>query len=122
MALAGELRCLVCQSQSLADSHAGLADDLKNKIREKMKQGKSDLEIVDYMVARYGDFVLCRLSLEATTFMLWFGPLLLLSAGLAALFYRLTRRQKAVERELTEMERARVVNLLSTSLSEAEPR
>src|SRR5207245_11469173 len=80
MTLAAELRCLVCQNQTLADSNAPLAEDLRNQVREKMRQGASDSEIVDYMVARYGDFVLYRPPVKATTLMLWFGPLLLLAA------------------------------------------
>ena len=92
MHLASELRCLVCQNQSLADSHADLAVDLKNQVREKMRQGMSDREIVDYMVARYGDFVLYRPPVKGSTLMLWFGPFLLLVAGLAALVYRLRLR------------------------------
>ena len=86
MALAEELRCLVCQNQSLADSHADLAVDLKNQIRDKLKQGMTNQEILDYMVERYGDFVLYRPPLKATTLMLWFGPFLLLGAGLASSF------------------------------------
>src|SRR5688572_1581846 len=89
MHLSSELRCLVCQNQSLADSHAELAVDLKNQVREKMRAGMSDREIVDFMVARYGDFVLYRPPMKASTLALWFGPFILLIAGLAALFYRL---------------------------------
>ena len=112
MHLASELRCLVCQNQSLADSHADLAVDLKNQVREKMKQGMSDREIVDYMVARYGDFVLYRPPMKGSTLMLWFGPFLLLVAGLAALFYRLrTTRPQAPE--LTEADHARAAALLA---------
>lgn len=121
MALAGELRCLVCQNQSLADSNADLAVDLKNQIRDKVKRGESDREIVDYMVARYGDFVLYRPPLKATTLMLWFGPLILLAIGLAVLFYRLARRRKTAEVELTDSERARAARLLEDG-SEADPR
>ena len=79
MTLAAELRCLVCQNQTLADSNAPLAEDLRNQVREKMRRGASDSEIVDYMVARYGDFVLYRPPLKLTTLLLWFGPLLLLT-------------------------------------------
>ena len=90
-ALATELRCLVCQNQTLADSNAPLAVDLRNQIREKMQQGASERDIVDYMVARYGDFVLYRPPFKATTVLLWAGPVLLMIAGLAALFFRLAR-------------------------------
>src|SRR3954466_431322 len=71
-AISEELRCLVCQNQTLADSHAELAIDLKNQVREKVKQGMSERDIVDYMVERYGDFVLYRPPLKATTVLLWF--------------------------------------------------
>ncbi|MFN7087348.1 MAG: cytochrome c-type biogenesis protein [Burkholderiales bacterium] len=113
IAVTSELRCLVCQNQTIADSNAGLAIDLKNEVREKMKQGMSDREIVDFMVARYGDFVLYRPPFKATTTLLWLGPLLLLAAGLLALFYRLTRR-RAAGNELDEAQRARAVQLLAS--------
>ena len=81
MALASELRCLVCQNQSLADSHAPLAVDLRNQIREKMQQGASERDIVNYMVDRYGDFVLYRPRMTATNFLLWAAPVLFLLLG-----------------------------------------
>jgi cytochrome c-type biogenesis protein CcmH len=115
-ALAEELRCLVCQNQSLADSHADLAVDLKNQVREKMKQGMTDEQIIEYMVARYGDFVLYRPPVKATTLLLWFGPLLLLVIGIAALFYRLSRRRvAAAPAQLSESDRARAAALLGTN-------
>jgi len=113
MALSAELRCLVCQNQSLADSNAPLAVDLRNQVREKMRAGMSEDEIVDFMVARYGDFVLFRPPFKLTTALLWLGPLLLLVAGLAALFYRLMRRRETPATELTEAERERARTLLS---------
>jgi cytochrome c-type biogenesis protein CcmH len=113
MALSAELRCLVCQNQSLADSNAPLAVDLRNQVREKMRAGMSEQQIVDFMVARYGDFVLFRPPFKLTTALLWLGPLLLLVAGLAALFYRLIRRREAPATELTEAERERARALLS---------
>jgi len=112
MALSNELRCLVCQNQSLADSNAELAVDLRNQVREKMKQGMTEREIVDYMVARYGDFVLYRPPMKGSTLVLWFGPLILLVVGLAVLFRRLAAR-RAPEPELTESERARAAALLA---------
>jgi cytochrome c-type biogenesis protein CcmH len=111
-ALTEELRCLVCQNQTIADSHADLAVDLKNQIREKMKQGMSDKEIIDYMVARYGDFVLYRPPVKSTTLFLWFGPLLLLVIGLSALFYRLSRRRAVPAEQLSESDHARAAALL----------
>jgi cytochrome c-type biogenesis protein CcmH len=114
-ALTEELRCLVCQNQTIADSHADLAIDLKNQVREKMKQGMSNQEIIDYMVARYGDFVLYRPPVKAATLLLWFGPLLLLVVGMGVLFYRLSRRRRAAPEQLTESERARAAALLGAN-------
>jgi cytochrome c-type biogenesis protein CcmH len=83
MALAEELRCLVCQNQTLADSHAALAVDLKNRIRELLREGKTEREVLDFMVQRYGDFVLYRPPLRAATALLWAGPFILLALGVA---------------------------------------
>jgi cytochrome c-type biogenesis protein CcmH len=114
MALAEELRCLVCQNQSLADSHAELAIDLKNQIREKMKAGMDEKQIIEYMVARYGDFVLYRPPVKATTLPLWFGPFVVLVAAVAGLFYYLRRRRTAApEQPLSATEQARVQALLN---------
>ncbi len=112
-ALTNELRCLVCQNQTIADSNAPLAIDLKNEVREKIKQGQSDSEIIDFMVARYGDFVLYRPPFKATTLVLWLGPLLLLATGLFVLFRRLARRRPAAETELSGAERERAAKLLA---------
>jgi cytochrome c-type biogenesis protein CcmH len=113
MALADELRCLVCQNQTIADSHAELAVDLKNQIREKLKAGMSEAQIIDYMVARYGDFVLYRPPVKATTLPLWIGPFALLFAAVAGLFYYIRRRRRSKpEQPLSEEERARVRSLL----------
>jgi cytochrome c-type biogenesis protein CcmH len=112
MAISEELRCLVCQNQSLADSHADLAIDLKNQVREKLRQGMSERQIVDYMVERYGDFVLYRPPLKATTFLLWFGPFALLVAGLIALFVRLARRGGSAPEALSDADHARATALL----------
>jgi cytochrome c-type biogenesis protein CcmH len=114
MALATELRCLVCQNQTLADSHAPLAIDLRNQIREQMRQGASESDIVKYMVARYGDFVLYRPPLKATTILLWAGPLLLLMGGLAALFLRLARRRAEPRAEFSAEQHARAAALLES--------
>ena len=113
MALAEVLRCLVCQNQTLADSNAPLAEDLRNQVREKMRQGKSDREVVDFLVERYGDFVLYRPPLKATTVLLWFGPLLLLAAGFAVLMRRVLRRRTASSTEISDADRARAAELLS---------
>lgn len=112
-ALETELRCLVCQNQTLADSNAPLAVDLRNQIREKMREGASDRDILDFMVARYGDFVLYRPPLKATTVLLWAGPALLMIAGLAALFLRVRRRRSEPKPGLTGEEHARAAALLA---------
>ena len=80
-ALVSELRCVMCQNQSLADSNAQIARDLRHEVLVLMRQGKSDREIQDYLVARYGEFVLYKPRIEASTWLLWFGPALLLLVG-----------------------------------------
>jgi len=94
MALAAELRCLVCQNQTIADSHADLAQDLRQQIREMLAQGKSERQILDYMTDRYGDFVLYRPPFKATTALLWIGPALLMVGALGSLAVVLRRRQR----------------------------
>jgi cytochrome c-type biogenesis protein CcmH len=106
-AVATELRCLVCQNQTLADSNAPLAVDLRNQIRERMRAGASERDIIDFMVARYGDFVLYRPPFKAATVLLWAGPIVLMLAGLAVLFFRLSRRRAEAGPELSDEERAR---------------
>lgn len=85
-AMSQELRCLVCQNQTLADSNAPLAEDLRREIRTQMREGKSDQEVIDYLVARYGDFVRYRPPVNSNTALLWFGPFLLLIIGGFVLF------------------------------------
>ena len=92
--VAVELRCLVCQNQTIADSNADLAVDLRNQVREMLRQGKSNREIIDYMTARYGDFVLYRPPVKSTTWLLWFGPAVFLLGGLAILILVLRRRSR----------------------------
>ena len=92
--IAAELRCLVCQNQTIADSNAGLAVDLRNQVREMLARGQSDKQIIDYMTARYGDFVLYRPPLKSTTALLWFGPAALLFGGVVTLFFVLRRRSR----------------------------
>ena len=89
-----ELRCLVCQNQTIADSHAGLAEDLREEVRELLRQGKSEEDVVRYMTARYGNFVLYRPPVIPTTWLLWFGPGALLVGGLALLVALLRRRAR----------------------------
>ena len=114
MAIAAELRCLVCQNQTIAESDADLAKDLRNQVREKLLQGQSERDIMDYMTARYGDFVLWRPPFKPITLLLWLGPVLLLAAGLLTLLYLLARQRDAGEVELSEAERARAVRLLDS--------
>jgi cytochrome c-type biogenesis protein CcmH len=112
--LAEELRCLVCQNQSLADSNADLAVDLRRQIREQMKAGKTDGQIREFMVERYGEFVLYRPPFSATTALLWVGPFILLVAGVFALFaYVARRRGKTLDTPLTDEQRARAEALLA---------
>ena len=92
--ITAELRCLVCQNQTIADSNAGLAVDLRRETRDMLRQGKSDAEIIAYMTARYGDFVLYRPPLKSTTALLWFGPAALLLLGGTVLIFVLRRRTK----------------------------
>jgi cytochrome c-type biogenesis protein CcmH len=112
-AFLGEVRCLVCQNETLADSRADLAVDLRREIREQMEAGKSDEEITAFLTARYGDFVLYRPPLKPSTYALWFGPFLLLGAGFFAL-YRFLNRAAAHEstHRLSAAERMRAKKLL----------
>ncbi len=92
--ITAELRCLVCQNQTVADSHSGLAEDLRRQVREMIGKGDSDQQIIDFMTARYGDFVLYRPPVKSTTALLWFGPGLLLVGGVAALVMVLRKRSR----------------------------
>ena len=92
--IAAELRCLVCQNQTIADSNADLAIDLRRQVREMLVRGDSERQILDYMTARYGDFVLYRPPLKPTTALLWFGPGVLLVGGLVVLVLVLRRRNR----------------------------
>jgi cytochrome c-type biogenesis protein CcmH len=107
--LAHELRCLVCQNQTIADSNADLAIDLRTQIREQIQAGKTNAQIKDYMVARYGDFVLYRPPVQSNTMLLWVAPFLLLIGGIGFLFRQLSKRRKLVaEQQLShdDMQRA----------------
>jgi cytochrome c-type biogenesis protein CcmH len=111
--LAKQLRCLVCQNETIADSRAGLAVDLRNKLREQMAAGKSDAEIIAFMTERYGDFVLYRPPLKATTVLLWVGPFLLLAIGLLIGWRVVRARAKAARPEpLSAADRERAERLL----------
>jgi cytochrome c-type biogenesis protein CcmH len=110
--LAEKLRCLVCQNQSIAESNAELANDLRGQIREQIAAGKTDDQIVDYMVDRYGDFVLYEPPLKATTILLWGGPALLFFCGFFIL-YRNLRRRSIPEPLLSDEEHAEAARLLA---------
>lgn len=92
--IANELRCLVCQNQTIADSQADLAVDLRRQVRELLQRGDTDAQVIAYMTDRYGDFVLYRPPVKAATWLLWFGPALLLVGGLGTLAWVLRRRAK----------------------------
>jgi cytochrome c-type biogenesis protein CcmH len=112
--LAENLRCLVCQNESLAGSHAELAEDLRREVREQMAQGKTDQEIMDYLVARYGDFVLYEPPMKSYTVLLWFGPFALLLAGAGVLVFQLRKRRQLVrESELSPEAQQRAASLLN---------
>lgn len=119
--LSEELRCLVCQNETLAESRAGLAEDLRREIREQIKAGKSDKEIIAFLTSRYGDFVLYRPRVTPTTYLLWFGPFILLAVGLLVLYRQLKqRRAQITQRPLTDQDRQRLDELLEAS-NEKEP-
>src|SRR5215213_5053041 len=113
--LSKELRCLQCQNQTLADSPAGLAADLRREIRAQMKAGKSDKEILAFLTQRYGDFILYNPRVTFTTYLLWFGPFVLLLGGLAILFrYIKQRRDLITEKPLSADEHRRAEELLAS--------
>lgn len=97
MKLASELRCLVCQNQTIADSHAELAVDLRRQVREMLQAGQSDQQVIDFMTARYGDFVLYRPPFKPLTALLWVGPAVMVVAGLGTLFVVLRRRSRLAD-------------------------
>lgn len=111
--LSEELRCLVCQNETIAASRADFANDVRREIREQMKADKSDKEIIDFLVARYGDFVLYRPPVKSSTFFLWFGPFIFLVIGAIVLFVYLRRRRKQIEEPmLTEQQLKQAESLL----------
>lgn len=111
--LAGELRCLVCQNESLASSSAELAVDLRREVRHLIEQGQSDADIRRFLVSRYGDFVLYKPEVKPVTWLLWFGPFALLLLALVVAL-RLMRRAPVVPPPLTDRERERVRQLLES--------
>ncbi len=120
MNLSEELRCLVCQNETLAASQADLAVDLKREIRQQMKAGKSDKEIIAFLTARYGDFVLYRPPVRPTTYLLWFGPFILLVVGLGVLYrYLKQRRELTNQQPLSPEEHRRAQELLKVAPEKA---
>ena len=115
LAISEQLRCLVCQHQSIADSNADLAVDLRNQVIEQINAGRTDKEIIDYMVDRYGDFVLYKPPFKASTVILWVGPVALFLLALVAFYMNLRRRKQsaaATERVLSDEEQKRAQALL----------
>ena len=112
IAIAGELRCLVCQNESLAGSRADLAEDLRREIRELIKQGKTDAEIMEFLVSRYGDFVRYRPPLKPTTWLLWGGPFALAALGVGGLLVFL-RRRRVADTPLSAQEQRKAAKLLA---------
>lgn len=114
--LAENLRCLVCQNESLASSRSELANDLRREVREQMLKGMSDQEIIDYLVARYGDYVLFDPPVKSYTLLLWYGPFALLLAGLAGLVLQLRKRKNKIpETHLSDEDVKRAADLLNPS-------
>jgi len=112
--LIAELRCLVCQNQSLADSDAGLAHDLRREVWELMDQGKSDTDVKAFLVARYGDFVLYNPPVKPSTYILWYGPFVLLGVGLLVLLRTLKRRSNQTESRFSAEEQDRLKQILGS--------
>jgi cytochrome c-type biogenesis protein CcmH len=113
IAISEEMRCLVCQNESLAGSRSDLANDLRRELRTLIKAGKSDQQIREFMVERYGDFVLYRPPVKPTTWLLWAGPFLLMITAVVVLLVYLRRRNRAVGDEvLTDEESSRAMALL----------
>ncbi len=114
ISISEELRCLVCQNESLAGSRADLAQDLRREVRHLIQQGRTDIEIKEFLVSRYGDFVLYRPPLKSSTWLLWLGPFVLLLFGIAVLWWHLKKRVITPAAPLSAQERARVDQLLTT--------
>ena len=112
IAIADELRCLVCQNESLTGSRAELAQDLRREIRSLIKAGKTDQEVLDFMVSRYGDFVRYRPPLKPSTWLLWLGPFILLGIGLGTLTWNV-RRRRPDQRPLSVDDQAKAAALLA---------
>jgi cytochrome c-type biogenesis protein CcmH len=117
MRLAEELRCLVCQNETIAASHADLAVDLRKQIRQQLQQGRSEQQILDFMVQRYGEFVLYRPPVKSSTWLLWGGPFVLLGVALLGLGLNIRRRRNLANAPLQGVEAERVRRLLGEEKS-----
>jgi len=121
MQLAGELRCLVCQGESLAESHSDFAKDMLVKIRELVQQGKTNQEVKDYLVARYGDFILYRPPFSGITAYIWIAPFVIAVAGAGLLIFNIKRRRTRVQvAPLSQEEQARVDSLLKEDTGDSK--
>lgn len=118
--LINELRCLVCQNQNLADSNAELAQDLRNQVYKMINENQSDQAILDFMVTRYGDFVLYRPPFKATTFLLWAGPFIILLLGLSILIFFIRKRKQTLMPEINERDKEKLKNLLGSNDTKEE--
>ncbi len=116
-----QLRCLVCQNQSLADSDAELAHDLRAEVYNMVQEGKSDKQIVEFLVTRYGDFVLYNPPVKPSTWLIWFGPFVLLLLAAALLLRSLRRQQQAPQQEISDTDRKRLEQALHTGKSGEGP-
>lgn len=121
MEIAQELRCLVCQNETIAASQADLAQDLRKQIRIKLQQGQNPREILDFMVARYGEFVLYRPALKGKTLLLWLGPFIFLLAAFLSLIHVIRKRRMATPPALSHDQRARARALLTSGTGAPAP-
>ncbi len=115
-----KLRCLVCQGQSVADSHSDFSNDIRREIQKLMSAGKTDAEVIDFLVQRYGDFILYEPPVKGVTMMLWFGPFILLIVAVIVLITVLKRRIRSREPELSAEDIARAEQLLSEDRSKGK--
>ena len=115
-----ELRCLVCQNQSLSDSHAPLAQDLRNEVYKMVNGGAVKQEIIDFLVYRYGDFVLYKPSLKKSTFLLWFGPFILLIVALSIAAVMIKNRSSSKVEELSDEQTDKIKSLLEDDVEGAD--
>lgn len=121
-ALSAEIRCVVCQNESIDSSNADIARELRILVRERLVAGDSDQQILDYLVARYGDFVLLRPPMKPATYLLWFGPLVVLLLGIAGVFFYFRRQpaSPATSQSLSQEEETRLARLLDEDAADED--